>query len=88
MGFAKNLYTERTVVSPPAPAVPPMVTTARVPPSSASVSTMVVPCATAISRAIASPRPADPYPGSEAEPAHAVPGVPVRAQSRRAEQLA
>lgn len=85
--FCQNLYTERTVVSPPTPSVPPIVTTARVRPSSASVSTMVAPCAAAISSAIASPRPADPYPGSEAEPAHAVPPVPVRAQSRRAEQL-
>jgi hypothetical protein len=55
IGFAQNLYTERTVGSPPAPAVPPIVTTARVPPFSVSVSTI------------------------EAEPAHAVPPIPVRA---------
>src|SRR5260370_25691876 len=58
--LVQNLYSERTVVPPPAPAVPPRVTTARVPPPGASVSTMAAPCAAAISRGMANPRPADP----------------------------
>ena len=48
------------MVSAAAPAVPPRVTTARVPPPGASVSTMVALCAVAISLAMAQPEPGRP----------------------------